>query len=194
MVSGLKAGSVEITARVGGETGVAAIEVHGAVVSLQITPEPAIVDKDRTFQVTATMEDEVGHVLDRPVDWTIDDETIATIDTDGTLTGVELGRAVLTAASEGVSASTAVIVPQPLSGRWLGAGTQDGVTLTLDITFQETADGSLSGPGIIGIPGMSLDNFVITSGVRIRGSVSFTMPSRGSCRFSSPAATRRTTR
>jgi hypothetical protein len=85
------------------------------VETVTVTPNPASVAAGETVQLTATLRDVDGNQLrGRLVQWSSSDETVATVNGEGLVTGVAEGSASITATSEGKSGSTALAVtPAP---------------------------------------------------------------------------------
>jgi uncharacterized protein YjdB len=109
---GLSPGTVTITAASGGMSGTA---------SLIVTPVPVArvaIDQLRptvlvgsTVQLTATTRDAGNHVLTgRVITWGSSDETLATVDNTGLVTGMAPGSPTITATSEGQSGIIVVSV------------------------------------------------------------------------------------
>lgn len=70
-------------------------------------------------QVSATVTDAAGNVLDRAVSWASADPGIATVDGNGEVRGVSPGLTSLTATVEGISASVTVCVGGEVTGATL---------------------------------------------------------------------------
>ena len=100
-------------------TGTATIDVvPTAVANVSITPAGAqTVFQGLTLQLSATLRDNTGAILTgRPVSWTTSNQAIATVSSNGLVTGVGLGNVQITAESEGVLGSTSVAVaPRPVA-------------------------------------------------------------------------------
>jgi uncharacterized protein YjdB len=78
---------------------------------LTITPQVSSVRVGRTVQLTATLRDAQGQVITgRPVTWSTSDGGVATVGPAGLVTGVAPGAAVITARSDGLSATAGVTV------------------------------------------------------------------------------------
>lgn len=67
----------------------------------------------RTGQLTAAVEP--SNVLDKTVTWSSSDDSIVSVDQDGNLTALAVGKAVITAAAGGFSAECAVTVSVPIT-------------------------------------------------------------------------------
>jgi uncharacterized protein YjdB len=105
---------VTITATSEGQIGTASLEVDQVpVASVTVSPLLVSVATGATTQLTATVRDGGSNILTgRVVTWSSSDETIATVDSNGLVTGVAalLGAATITATSEGQSGTSIVTV------------------------------------------------------------------------------------
>jgi uncharacterized protein YjdB len=90
----------------------ARITVSPATIALvTITPPTADVIKGQTVSLAAGATTARGvRVTDRPVAWTTSNSTVATVSTQGIVTGVALGTATITATIEGVSGTASLSV------------------------------------------------------------------------------------
>lgn len=88
-------------------------------------PDPIVVDsvslnafviemlEGETFQLVATVRDTNGNILtDRPVTWSTNAADIADVDSDGTILGISVGLAEITATCEGKTAKCLVAVDE----------------------------------------------------------------------------------
>ena len=116
VVTGVSAGSANITATSEGHSGSAAVTVATvAVASVSVSVASSAIGVGKTTQATATTRDAGGNILvGRSVAWTSDNTSIATVSTTGVVTGVATGTANITATSEGKSGSTGITVTPPL--------------------------------------------------------------------------------
>lgn len=79
------------------------------VSSIEVTPDSAQVSVIGTVQLTATLRDSAGNVVqDRTVLWFTDNTTVATVSVTGLVTGVAEGSAIITATSEGRLGTAAI--------------------------------------------------------------------------------------
>src|SRR6266550_1712173 len=86
------------------------------VASVSVAPATASVPVGQTVQFSATPRDSIGNALiARVVTWASSAPTVATVDINGTVTGVATGTSTITAMSEGKSGAALVEVPAPLS-------------------------------------------------------------------------------
>jgi uncharacterized protein YjdB len=118
VVTALAPGAAIITASSEGKSAVATITVSLVpVVSVVVTPASNTLVVGQTTQLTAQLKDEAGSILTgRAITWTTNSPTVATVTSEGLVTGVGAGTATITAASEGRSATAAITVnPRPVS-------------------------------------------------------------------------------
>jgi uncharacterized protein YjdB len=81
------------------------------VSTVTISPAAPSLRVGAHITLSATLEDSGGNVLTgRVVTWTSSDPSIATVKSDGTVTGIAKGHAVITATSEGKSGTVTVVV------------------------------------------------------------------------------------
>ncbi len=94
----------------------------GAVASVEIAPDSSAIPVERTVQLTATTRNMEGNVLTgRTVIWSSTDESIATVDAAGLVTGIRAGAVSITATSEGVNGTAPVTVLETFTATLLGA-------------------------------------------------------------------------
>ncbi len=124
VISGLRAvalaaGSARLTATVEGVSATVDIFVQAAAVAtMELIPDSATVAIGATSRLVAITRDRNGAVLPgRPVTFSSNAETIASVTGDGTVVGVSPGRAVITASSGGASATAVIIVPPPTASQ-----------------------------------------------------------------------------
>lgn len=113
VVTGVAAGTANITATSEGKTAQAAITVSVVpVASVTVTPNAVDVKVGATSALAATLKDDQGAVLTgRAIAWTSSAPNVATIDAaTGAVTGVATGTATMTATSEGKTGTTTVTV------------------------------------------------------------------------------------
>lgn len=111
VVKGLGAGTAIISATSEGSTGSATITVSATVASISLQPTSITLQRNTSAVITPTIKDAAGNVLaGRAITWTSSDTTVARVSGNGTVTGVRIGAATVTATSEGKSASAAVSV------------------------------------------------------------------------------------
>jgi len=113
LVTGVAAGTANITATSEGKSTQAAVTVAAVpVASVTVTPNAPTVAVGATVALAATAKDDQGNVLaGRTIAWSTSAPAIATIDAaTGLVTGVAAGTATLTATSEGKAGTTTVTV------------------------------------------------------------------------------------
>jgi uncharacterized protein YjdB len=112
IVSARRIGSTQVAASTGGRSGIAQITVTSIpVASVQVTPGNRSLFVEQTFQFTATTLDGGGAVLTgRPIQWSSNNESVATVSTTGVVTALSPGGAIITATSEGKTAPASVTV------------------------------------------------------------------------------------
>lgn len=110
-VMGASQGSATIGATSGAASGTASVTVSAPlpVASVTVAPASASLLLRFTRQLSAKVLDPNGRILiGRPVTWTTDNGTVATVDATGLVTAVGAGTASVIATSEGVSDSAAI--------------------------------------------------------------------------------------
>jgi trimeric autotransporter adhesin len=114
-VSGLKTGSVTITASSEGKSGTATVTVTAApVATVTVAPSTLPLQVGQTGTLTATARDAANNVLaDRAVAWSSANTGIATVAPNGTVTAVAPGTTTITATIEGKTGSATVTVTAP---------------------------------------------------------------------------------
>jgi uncharacterized protein YjdB len=112
MVTAVAPGTATLTGTAEGKSDVATITVTQApVASVVVTPNPLSMSVGQTTQLTATTADANGTVVTgRIVAWTSSDSGVAKVSTDGVVTAVSSGSAVITATSEGKSGTATITV------------------------------------------------------------------------------------
>jgi uncharacterized protein YjdB len=119
VVNGVAAGSATITATSSGKVGSAAITVTAlppVVTSVSVSPTSGSVDVGATLPLTATVKDAQGNVMTgQAITWSSDNSGVATVNSNGVVSGVAAGSATITAATSGKSgtASISVVAPPP---------------------------------------------------------------------------------
>lgn len=105
-------GTVQVAASTGGRSGMAQVTVTiTPVASVQVTPGNRSLFVEESFQFTAVTRDAGGNVLTgRPIAWSSNNESVATVSSTGLVTALAAGGAIITATSEGHSAPASVTV------------------------------------------------------------------------------------
>src|SRR6266705_3427683 len=112
-VTGVSPGSATITATTGAARGTVSITVTPTrpVASVTITPSAASLVVQGTVQLTSTLLDAQGKVIEgRTITWASNNPAAATVEPSGLVTGVGVGSALVSATSEGVSGTAAITV------------------------------------------------------------------------------------
>jgi uncharacterized protein YjdB len=110
VVTGMTAGSTNITARSGSLTSntfpIAVVDAPVASVTVTITGGPPKVATFKTLQAQAVAKDASGDVLTRAAfTWTSSKPAVATVNGNGLITGVAAGTVAISASSGGVTSS-----------------------------------------------------------------------------------------
>lgn len=111
---------------------------NAPVAAVTITPDSSNVFPGRTRELVAVARDSVGNVLTgRSIAWSTSAPEVAGVNTTGVVTGVALGRAVISATVEGKSAQAVIRVqPTPVASVVI---TPDSSTIELGATVALTA-------------------------------------------------------
>lgn len=118
LVTGIAAGSAEITAYRNGHSGSATVSVtplgtQGVtpVASVSVSLAASTVSIGQTTQATATTRDSAGNVLSgRTITWGSSDSSVAIVSSSGVVTGLKNGAANIIGTSEGKSGSAPLTV------------------------------------------------------------------------------------
>ncbi|MEM5787730.1 MAG: hypothetical protein AAGU11_10450, partial [Syntrophobacteraceae bacterium] len=99
----VKAESGKVLARVGNVTGAAEIEVEPARIAyMKIIPETISIKGGEKIDLKAVAEDRFGNVVDAEVRWTLSDNSLGTIDSDGVLVARREGTGNVIAAARDI--------------------------------------------------------------------------------------------
>jgi len=112
VVTGVALGTTHIAASAGGASATATVTVTDQpVASVTVKPTSSSIRVGQTVTLTGTAYDAAGDVLSgRTIAWTSSDESIATVDVSGVVTGVGPGGAVITGTAEGKQGTATVTV------------------------------------------------------------------------------------
>ena len=124
-VTGLSLGTatVTVTTEDGGFSASAEITVMPVrVTGVGISPEAASVDLGRTIQLTASITP--SNATNKNLSWSVSDETIISVDGQGTVTGLSFGTATVTVTAEdgGFSDSAEITVCYAPANTWTAIG------------------------------------------------------------------------
>jgi uncharacterized protein YjdB len=111
-VTARRLGSTQVAASTGGQSGIAHVTVTSVpVAAVQITPGNKSLFVEQTFQFSASPRDAGGDFLPgRTVDWSSNNESVATVSATGIVTALSPGGAIITATSEGKASPASVTV------------------------------------------------------------------------------------
>ncbi|HEX2080093.1 MAG TPA: Ig-like domain-containing protein [Longimicrobium sp.] len=110
MLQAVAMGNAVITATVEGRSAQVIVFVPSLVAWVDLSPRTAAIGMGEVLQLTAQPRGSDGLVLNRPVTWASSNPAVASVNASGRVTGHAAGSAVITATSEGKSASAHVIV------------------------------------------------------------------------------------
>ena len=136
-------GSATITATSEGKSGMATVTVtQAAVATVTVTPTPLSMSVGQTTQLTATLKDAAGNVLNgRTVTWSSSNPGVATVSAPGMVTAVAAGTTTITATSEGKSGTAAVTISNVAVGSVVvqpqGPTIMQGASVQLSATVRD---------------------------------------------------------
>ena len=118
VVTGVAVGTAHIAASSGGKSGIATVVVMPpGVASVRVTPTSAAITVGGTIHLQAATLDANGAPLTgRAVTWASSNESIATVDDSGVVTGVATGADTITATSEGKTGTAGIVVTSAVPG------------------------------------------------------------------------------
>ncbi|MBI4545860.1 MAG: Ig domain-containing protein [Gemmatimonadetes bacterium] len=123
LVTGVKAGTVTITARVDNASGTASVKVKSAqvpVASVTVSPATRSLVLGDTVTLAAVARDAAGNVLaGRTFSWSSSDTAVARVSTQGRVTAAKVGSATVTATIEGKAGSASITVTSPLTAQFV---------------------------------------------------------------------------
>lgn len=142
LVTGVAVGSTSVVVEVDGVADTVAVNVTAIPVgSVTLPAGPIQIREGGTTQLTATVVDSAGTtVTDRPITWTGTDDTVATVDQTGIVTGVLAGAMEVIAEAEGRADTVAITVsPVPVASVAVSPDTATiplggGMTLAATVT------------------------------------------------------------
>ena len=155
VVTGVGAGNATITATSSGKAGTASVGVSAlpaVVTTVAVTPATASVVAGANVALSATVKDAQGTVIaGQTVTWATSSASVATVNSNGLVTGVTAGTATITATSSGKSGTAAVTVtaqPPVVASVTVSPPTVSisvGATTGLSATVKDAAGNTLSG-------------------------------------------------
>jgi uncharacterized protein YjdB len=155
VVTGIRPGTVTITASSEGHSGSSTVTVTLVpVASVSVAPPTLDLPVGGTGQLTATARDASGNVLPgRQATWSSDNPGVAEVSQTGAVTGRGEGRATITATSEGHSA-TATVTVRPASVASVAVSPPSstlfpGGTVQLTATTRDAQGNTLTGRSVI---------------------------------------------
>jgi uncharacterized protein YjdB len=115
LVSAIAVGTAVISASAGGKSASAIVSIVAAspasVASVTVSPSSATITTGKTTQLSATLKDSVGNILGgRTVTWTSSNTGVATVSSNGLVTGLAGGNVTISAASGGQQGTAQVTV------------------------------------------------------------------------------------
>ena len=138
LVTAVGNGAARITASAGNASGSAVVTVTQSVATVEVSPSAAdLAALGATVQLTAEALDANGHaVAEAEFSWESSDNSVATVDASGLVTGVAEGTATITASAGSASGSAVVSVMQPVATVEVSPSAE---TIALGSTLQLTA-------------------------------------------------------
>lgn len=112
--TGLRGGLVMVQARAAGHTGQAHVHVEEVAYAIDFGVESLDVPRTATRTLDAHVICKAGHTVDRTIDWSVSDPSIALVNQDGGITGIMPGEVIVSARSGGLSASVPIRVTDPV--------------------------------------------------------------------------------
>ncbi|HEY0528343.1 MAG TPA: Ig-like domain-containing protein, partial [Gemmatimonadaceae bacterium] len=173
LVSAVGVGTATITATSEGKSATATVTVAPVpVASVEVTLSAGSVVAGTTVRASASVVDAGHTVLDRPVTWSSDNSSVATVSADGLVTTLTAGSANIIATSGGKSGSATINVspvpPAPVATVTVTPGSLSlivGATATLSASTFDGQGSTLAGRTIEWSTGNAAVATVSTSGV-----------------------------
>lgn len=154
IVSAVGAGTTVISAESGGRIAETNVVVIERAASITLTPAAIRVPRGRTEPVSAVIRNAAGTILTerRVVTWRTSAPTIATVDADGTVTGVANGTASVTATVDGMSGVAAITVVDPVATVLVTPATvnlSSGMTQQMTASARDAKGGAVTGRPVL---------------------------------------------
>lgn len=112
-VTALAEGEARVVASHGSHSRQVTVQVHQAVASVAVSPPAAVLGLGQTVQLEAALADANGNPIDpegRSISWSSSNTEVATVSTDGLVTGQDQGEATITASAEGNTGQASITV------------------------------------------------------------------------------------
>jgi uncharacterized protein YjdB len=110
-------GQAEVRALLDGMVATASVKVtegSPSLASITVEPTTLLLVSGEVVELTATVWDDAGNVMDSPVTWTSDDPAVATVTSDGEVEARGSGSALITAAAGSITTPVSVkVTPLP---------------------------------------------------------------------------------
>jgi hypothetical protein len=115
VLSGIAGGTATVTATIDGKSGSAIVTVTLlSVTSVSITPPPGAIFPSQVIPLPVILKDRNGGSLaGRSIVWTSSNKRVATVDATGNVAALTAGTTTITAQSEGIVATLALVVSPP---------------------------------------------------------------------------------
>lgn len=160
MVTAVAAGAAKISAASAGKKGSSDITVSApppspVVTSVTVSPPSTSVAKGATVTLAATVKDQQGNVMGgQTIAWSTSDASVATVSSNGVVTGVAAGSATITATSSGKSGTSSITVTPPppvvttVTVSPPSASIDVGATVSLTATVRDAQGNVMNGPTV----------------------------------------------
>lgn len=151
VVTAVAAGTTTITATSEGKSGSATVTVTNfAVATVNVQPQSNTIIQGSSVQLSATLTDVNGApATNRAVSWSSSNNSIATVNSSGLVSGVAVGSVTITATSEGKTGSATVTVqPKPVATVTVTPATvslNPGQTAPLNVVLKDQSGAVLTG-------------------------------------------------
>jgi uncharacterized protein YjdB len=155
VVTAVAAGTTTITATSEGKSGSSTVTVSNfAVATVNVQPQNNTIVAGSSIQLSATLTDVNGApATNRAVSWTSSNTSVATVSSNGLVSGVAAGTVTITATSEGKSGSTTVTVqPKPVATVTVTPATASltvGQTTPLAVVLKDQSGAVLTGRTVV---------------------------------------------
>jgi uncharacterized protein YjdB len=154
LLSAETAGQVVVTAQVGGELASASIQVKGTPVSsITLSPTNSTLNPGETTKIDAKVQDDNRRTLPgRKVTWSSSNTAVARVGSDGTVTAVAKGTAIITGEVDTLAATATVnVLATPVATISISLASSTiavGQTTTATVTLLDASGAPLTGKTI----------------------------------------------